>query len=486
MRFGQKWKIPGIFIVAVGVCFLEMPAAIAQNNTPIEEVLKGFEDENFSDMSATEEDVLKGFDEDEAEKSDRATTKTTAPSRIQVDGYAKIGSSYTFAHDAPEAGETDWRGLSRLRSELQLDISLKLSDRWKGSASGKGSYDLAYGINGKDKYSPQVLDAYQEEWELRETYIQGRLFDNLDIKIGRQIAVWGKSDNIRINDVLNPLDLREPGLTDIEDLRLPVTMTRLDYYFGDWSITGIAVHEIRFNKMPAFGHDFFPGANPLPYEKIPANGDGNTEYAASLAGIFSGWDIAFYAAEVFDDVAHTEIVIKDSQTQTELQHARLKMLGSAFNVAFGNWLLKMEGAYLEGFEFFNAPGEKFSRIDLGAGIEYSGFRDTTLSIETVNRRILDYEAVLSSFPDQTEEDQVQSVVRLSRDFLNQTLTLTYLLSLFGATGQDGLIQRFTVAYAFTDAIKAVGGAVFYESGDLGVYRNIGENDRLYLEIKYSF
>ena len=486
MRLSQKWKIPGIFIVVVGVCFFEVPAAMAQNNTPIEEVLKGFEDENPSDISETEEAVLKGFDEDEPKKSDRETTTPTALFPIQMDGYAKIGSSYNFAHDAPKTGETDWRGLSRLRSELQLDISLKLSDGWKGSASGKGSYDLAYGINGRDKFSTQVLDAYEEEWEFRETYIQGSLFDNLDLKIGRQIVVWGKSDNIRITDVLNPLDLREPGLTDIEDLRRPVTMTRLDYYFGDWSITGIAVHEIRFNKMPAFGHDFFPGANPLPYEKIPANGDGNTEYAASLAGIFSGWDIAFYAAEVFDDFAHRAIVIKDSQTQTELQHSRLKMLGSAFNAAFGNWLLKMEGAYLEGFEFFNAPGQKFSRIDLGAGIEYSGFRDTTLSIESVNRRILDYEAALRSFPDQSEEDEIQSVVRLSRDFFNETLTLTYLLSLFGATGQDGMIQRFTIAYAFTDAIKAVGGAVFYESGDLGFYRNIGENDRLYLELKYSF
>ncbi len=486
MKFSQKWKIWGVFIVAVGICFLEVPAAMAKNNTPIEEVLKGFKDENPSDISESEEEALRGFDEDEPRKPDRETTKTSAPSPVQVDGYAKIGSSYNFAHDAPKASETDWRGLSRLRSELQLDISFKLSDRWKGSASGKGSYDLAYGINGKDKFTTQVLDVYEEEWELRETYVQGSLLDNLDIKIGRQIVVWGKSDNIRLTDVLNPLDLREPGLTDIEDLRLPVTMARLDYYFRDWSITGIAVHETRFNKMPAFGHDFFPGNNPLPFEQIPENGGENTEYALAVNGIFSGWDIAFYAAEVFDDFAHRAIVIKDSETQTELQHARLKMLGSAFNAAFGNWLIKLEGAYLEGYEFFNAPGQKFSRIDLGAGIEYSDFRDTTLSIESVNRRILGYEAALRSFPDQTKRDEIQSVVRLSRDFYNQTLTLTYLLSLFGATGQDGLIQRFTTAYAFTDAIKAVGGAVFYESGDLGFYRNIGENDRFYLEIKYSF
>ena len=36
-------------------------------------------------------------------------------------------------------------------------------------------------------------------------------------------------DNLRVTDVLNPMDLRVPGLTDIDDLRLPVTMIKLDY-----------------------------------------------------------------------------------------------------------------------------------------------------------------------------------------------------------------------------------------------------------------
>ena len=37
-------------------------------------------------------------------------------------------------------------------------------------------------------------------------------------------------------DVLNPTDSREPGLIDIDDSRLPVTMTQLDYYTGDWNL----------------------------------------------------------------------------------------------------------------------------------------------------------------------------------------------------------------------------------------------------------
>ena len=49
-------------------------------------------------------------------------------------------------------------------------------------------------------------------------------------KLGRQIVNWGRSDTVRVLDVINPLDNREPGLVDIEDLRLPVTMARVDYF----------------------------------------------------------------------------------------------------------------------------------------------------------------------------------------------------------------------------------------------------------------
>ena len=80
--------------------------------------------------------------------------------------------------------------------------------------------------------------------------------------------VWGKSDNLRVTDVLNPLDNREPGLVDIEDLRLPTTMTKLDLYLGDWNLSGMVVHEVRFNKAPALGRRLLsPGLLP------PGRGD---------------------------------------------------------------------------------------------------------------------------------------------------------------------------------------------------------------------
>ena len=103
-----------------------------------------------------------------------------------------------------------------------------------------------------------MLDLYEWEAEFTEVYLQGSLLRDLDLKIGRQVVNWGTGETFRVVDVLNPLDNREPGLVDIEDLRLPVVMTKLDYYFGDWDLSLIAVHERRFSDDPVFGSDFFP------------------------------------------------------------------------------------------------------------------------------------------------------------------------------------------------------------------------------------
>jgi len=72
------------------------------------------------------------------------------------------------------------------------------------------------------------------------------------------------------------------------------------------------------------------------------------------------------------------------------------MFGAAFNQALGNWLLKSEVAYIDGFEFFNSPGKDYSRTDVLAGVEYSGFKDTTLSIEVADRQINDFDEALKT------------------------------------------------------------------------------------------
>jgi len=454
-------------------------------------VLEGFEDEAATEKEfeeVSEDDILEGFDDEIKESEREETEKTHLPDWLSVDGYFKISSVYSYlSHDAAGT-DTNWHGLTRLRSELKLELDADLSENWQARVSGHAFYDVAYTINGRDKYTDDVLDNYEKELEFDEVYLQGNLTKDLDLKAGRQIVVWGRSDNIRITDVLNPLDLRWPGLVDIEKLRLPVTMTKLDYYIKGWSLTGIALHEVRYNKNPEFGSDFFPGSQPLPGKESPDEGFAidSTQFAASFNGIFRGWDVSFYFADTYSQTGYVAATSRVPAPRFEIKHPRIKMLGGAFNLAWGNWLYKTEAAFFDGFEFTNTPDKKYSRLDALAGAEYSGISDAIITLEIANRHYFDFDNRLEDSPDFQKEDLFEWALRVTKPYWNDTLNLTFFTTIFGLTVEDGGFQRFTAEYDLTDSIELTGGIVFYQSGDLRRTMDIGDNDRVYFNVQYNF
>jgi hypothetical protein len=444
---------------------------------PSEELLEQSEDETESD------EVLEGFDTKPVPLSSKTRPNWGQP--LSLDGHLRLAATVNTAHQAPEAGETDWRGLSRLRGEGQLAGDVRLPADWRLYLSGSSFYDLAYAINGREDYAEEVLADYEAETELGESYLLGSLGRHLDLKAGRQIIVWGKSDNIRVTDLLNPLDLRSPGLTDVADLRLPVTATRLDLHGGPWTLTGAAVHEIRFNKLPSYGSDFYAFQGPPPKEEIPTDTPAHTEYALALAGTFRGWDLALSWADTYSDWGHLELDLTAPGNLVR-KHERLQQFGLAANWALGNWLLKAEAARIEGLRFFNAPGERFGRLDFLLGIEYSGWHETTLSIEVADRHLLGYQERLKAFPDAVEAHEPQLVTRLSRDFWHDTLTLEVLASFWGKDWENGGLQRYSATYDINDALEFYLGFVAYQSGKRGQFQGVGDNDRLFAELSYHF
>lgn len=409
------------------------------------------------------DDVLGGFD-------DAAPTVTTpsieeAKEPKQLSGALTLSTAYNYARHSPVTNsQDDYRGLSRLRVKLNLEHDYGFSANWRSRVTGYGYYDLAYQINGRDDYTDKVLDECESEIELGEAWVQGKLNKQTDLKLGRQIVAWGKSDNIRITDLINPMDNRDPGMTDIEDLRLPLAMARLDYYVGDWGITALAIPEIRFNKTPPYGSDFYPMATPMPNEAIPSG----TEYGLAANGIFSGWDLSLYWASLYDD--------NPTLVNAQLEHRRIKMLGSALNVAIDNWLLKAEAAHLQDLSDNSLPNDRFNRTDTLLGVEYSGFRDTTLSLEIANRHP-HHQAV---------NDEWQTALRYKGDFMHARLHLLAVASLFGESLDEGGFGRYSAAYDLADGLTLTGGVVTYHSGSKFPFGMYGENDRVFVDLKYSF
>ena len=427
------------------------------------------------------EDVLSGFDD--SPRSVAANDRhASTPGALELGGSMSLSSVYNYAHDGPRRGQTDYRGLSRLRGELDLRIDARLPQEWKVRAGGRALYDAVYRVRGRDEYPDRVVDAYETEVEPTEVYLQGSLRDDLDVKIGRQLVVWGKSDNIRVTDILNPLDRREPGMVDIEDLRLPVGMTRIDYYFGRWDLTAVLIHEARFSKRPVFGSEY-SSPTPPPPEKEPADSFENTQFAAALSGTLGDWDVALYLADVYDDRRHTETRGAPARV---LRHSRVRMLGSAVNVAKGNWLVKAEAACFDRVRYSIPVDAPKTRYDVLAGLEYRGISETAISLEAANRHVGRFDDRMAEPPDRAREDEFQSALRLTRDFFHDKLRVHYLVSLFGVDGNGGGFHRFWAEYDLTDSLEVTAGVVDYRSGDRPPFDTIADNDRVFLGLRGAF
>jgi hypothetical protein len=123
---------------------------------------------------------------------------------------------------------------------------------------------------------------------------------------------------------------------------------------------------------------------------------------------------------------------------------------------------------------------------VGGGVEYTGFRETIISLEAVNRHIFDYDPLLELPGDEFSENEFQWTFRIVKDLLNDTLTLFLVASTFGIKADDGAFERLAAEYDITDAVSVTGGVVFYQSGDKGRFRDVSQNDRLFLDVRYSF
>lgn len=431
--------------------FDEAPKQVIQNTDNHDELMLGFEDEA----------------EDPSPKP--KLQKIQMVQKTPLEGFTgKITQQVAFSYQ----GEAPHDDFSSVKSSLLLDYEHKFENGFKVKTNAKGYYDAIYALRGRGDYRKDELDELESELELFDAYVEGSLSDSLDMKLGRQIVVWGRSDTIRITDVLNPLDNRRPGMVDIEDLRLPVGMLKFDYFVDDWRVTPMAIVEQRFSKNPVAGSAFNPNATETPQNKNYSD----PTYALSIGGEFSTWDINFYAAQLRDDQGYRQGSLQ--------QHDKVNMFGTALNVLNGSWLLKAEFAHFDGLKYQNA-NESFKRSDALVGLEYNGLADTTISYDTSLRTLHDFDVALKSSPYFLEEKSYQHAFRMSSEFMNATLQGNYLISLFGKQFDKGGFQRAWLKYDIMDAVYLNVGLVDYIGGSAR-FDTVSDNDMAFMDITYSF
>jgi hypothetical protein len=363
------------------------------------------------------------------EKKNKAQDK-----KLEIDSEIKFNTSYNYAHDKPRNPRlNDFRGLSSLDLAIDTKIKYKINKNYKIKTNIKIHNDFIYQLE-SDKYKI-VPVGYENEINVNELYIQGKLSESIDISLGRQIVPWGKSDAIRVLDVLNNTDNRQLGLIDIKDLKLGRSMSKIDYFINNWNFSAMLLHENRFSKMPQYGSDYAKPTLTNDEDQLDDIG-----IALSILGNLKGQDIGFYFTRQYMD----------------RQNYYSSLIGFSYVKVINSFLFKTDIAYLEDTD----------TTDIVGGLEYTGFNNKTITIEIASKG-----------------DNTHFYGGVIRDFFNKSLLWSK--SIYMINDKENIILRTNLDYAINDNYSVKLGFIIYR-GDSNPLKLLKDNDRAFGEIKYSF
>jgi hypothetical protein len=133
-----------------------------------------------------------------------------------------------------------------------------------------------------------------------ETYIEMNQFiwENLDLKIGKQRIAWGTADKFNPTDNLNPDDF-----TDFLDFgeKTPTLALKGSYYLGDYTITGVWLPFLEPVLLPRGGTQSLLGQAPARVA-LPVKTLQNGMFALKLSGIVANMDYSLSYFKGFDDI----------------------------------------------------------------------------------------------------------------------------------------------------------------------------------------
>lgn len=140
-----------------------------------------------------------------------------------------------------------------------------------GNQPGRVNQDLTLKSGLYTRFTDENRDNAKWENSLREFYVDTKLRDYpLSFRIGRQQVIWGESDNFRLMDVWNPLDLTWHLQQETWDqIRIPLWLIK-----GIWDIGRVGSISNSFVEVVYNPGDYQPGVKynflPNPWA-IPTN-----------------------------------------------------------------------------------------------------------------------------------------------------------------------------------------------------------------------
>lgn len=325
--------------------------------------------------------------------------------------------------------------------------------------------------------------------ELDEAYVD-RVGDGWDLRLGRQVVIWGRADGLRIVDRVSPSDLSESLTRELDEVHLGVDALRLRTLneTSQWEL--IWAPRFRPGKAPrgvwALPSPVPEGANVVyAPTKRPGRAPADGVLAARWSYYGPGLDLAVSLLHTWEDLPSLErrrSVDGTGTTTLAPRHHRLTLLGLEFARPWRSFVFRSEAVYGWGRRHeparWDADLYRKDFVQWMAGVDWTPEAEWTLTAQVADEWILDHETGMAA-----AAHSPVVTVGLTTTFLRETLKLSNLL--YWRPEEEGFYNRFSLDYALTDRFHASAGLDLF-TGEKGVFAAYEENDQLWIKLKYSF
>ena len=411
------------------------------------------------DTSAVEVDSLDTEYMQEEETEDNSL-------RIQVKGFLD-----TY-HAARTEDKADWMASrTRARGEVKLE---------KGAASLFVSMNATYNAILKDRTGMELREAYL-------AYAKG----NLDLRVGRQIVVWGVADALRLTDCVSPCDYTEFLAQEYDDIRMPVNALRTRYTWRSVTFEAICNPVADFFILPTDRHN--PWALTLPSAPLPYTIDlesckpekrlRNMEYGGRITTNLSGIDFSLSVLRTWNKMPALSLTVSDNGKSLLVkgEYRRMTMLGADCSLPVGQFVLRGEAAcYFDEAQSRGVGKDVVCRntYNILAGVDWYPGNDWNFSAQYCHKYTAGNLDGLSVY-----RHAALATARISKELMRNSLKLSTFAYVDVSNG--GVFNRFSASYALNDQIELTAGYDFFHA-DKGKFAMYKQNSEVWVKAKYSF
>jgi hypothetical protein len=285
--------------------------------------------------------------------------------------------------------EASFKFSNKLKVFGQLRLYSELTDRLEPGYPDFSNYS---------DFSKPLQLGKRGQLELRELYADFTLGKTY-WRVGKQQAVWGEMDGLKILDVLNPMNLREFILDDFEDSRIPLWAIKGDIKAGKWNIQPYWSPDITSHQFPSneglYAPDFSMADLPpeIKLEVLELQRPGrfirDSDVGVQISTMVKGWDMAFNYVYQYDKAPVIERSF-DHTTNTLTVLPTLKrqhVIGGSFGKTQGLFGLRTEIAFFPNKHLMtsdpNDPDGLYSvkQTLSGIAVDYFGISDAILTFQ---------------------------------------------------------------------------------------------------------